>query len=147
MAKQIEFKIVTPEKVLYDAKVEGVSFPTVDGEITVLPHHIPIISAVKPGELKIKIDGKEEFFSVTSGVVEVDGKTITLLTDAAERANDVDEKRAQEAIKRAQSIMSEQRQDEEGYIEAVAQMERALSRIKIAKKHRRGGSLPNLNDE
>lgn len=146
-AKQIEFKIVTPEKVLYDAMVEGVSFPTVDGEITVLPHHIPIISAVKPGELKIKIDGKDEFFHVTSGVVEVDGQSITLLTDAAERAHEVDEKRAQEAVKRAQTIMSETRHDEEGYAEAVAQLERAMSRIKIASKHRRGGSKPTFNDE
>jgi len=146
MANNIEFKIVTPEKVLYDAKVEAVSFPTVDGEITVLPHHIPIISAVKPGELKIKIDGKNEYFSVTAGVVEVDGKTITLLTDAAEHAHEVDEKRAQEAIKRAQAIMAEQHQDEEGYAEAVAQMERALSRMKIAQKHRHGGAKPNFND-
>ncbi|MBI5754158.1 ATP synthase F1 subunit epsilon [Candidatus Peregrinibacteria bacterium] len=145
--KQIQFKIVTPEKVLYEGMVEGVSFPTPDGEITVLPHHIPLISAVKPGELKIKKDGKEEFFSVTSGVVEVDGTTITLLTDAAEHATAVDEKRAEEAVKRAQAIMSEQRHDEEGYAEAVAQMERALSRIKIAKKHRHGGSKPTFNDE
>lgn len=146
-AKQIQFKIVTPEKVLYDAMVEGVSFPTVEGEITVLAHHIPIISAVKPGELKIKIDGKDEFFHVTSGVVEVDGQSITLLTDAAERAHEVDEKRAQEAVNRAQTIMSETRHDEEGYAEAVAQLERSMSRIKIARKHRRGGSKPTFNDE
>lgn len=145
-AKQIQFKIVTPEKVLYDAQVEGVSFPTVEGEITVLPHHIPIISAIKPGELKIKIDGKNEFFHVTSGVLEVDGQAITLLTDAAERAAEVDEKRAEEAVKRAQSIMSEKHSEEEGYAEAVAQMERAMSRIKIAKKHRHG-SKPTFNDE
>jgi F-type H+-transporting ATPase subunit epsilon len=144
-AKQIQFKIVTPEKVLYDAMVESVSFPTAEGEITVLPHHIPIISAIKPGELKIKIDGKEEFFHVTSGVLEVDDKSITLLSDAAERAHEVDEKRAEEAVKRAQTIMSEIRHDEEGYAEAVAEMERALSRIKIARKHRHG-SKPSFND-
>lgn len=143
---KIELKIVTPEKVLYQELVESVSFPTPDGEITILPHHIPIISAVKPGELKIKKDSKEEFFSVTKGVVEIDGKTITFLTDAAERATDVDEKRAEEAIKKAQSIMSEQRQDEEGYAEAMAQMERAMSRMKIAKKHRHGGSRPSINN-
>lgn len=146
-AKQIEFKIVTPEKVLYDAMVEGVSFPTVEGEITVLPHHIPIISAIKPGELKIRINGKDEFFHVTSGVLEVDGQSITLLTDAAERASDVNEKRAQEAVERAQAIMSEKRHDEEGYTEAVAEMERALSRIRIAKKHRHGGSKPTFNED
>lgn len=146
MHHTIEFKIVTPEKVLYKEHIESVSFPTVDGEITVLPHHIPLIAAVKPGELKIKKDGKEEFFSVTKGIVEIDGKTITFLTDAAERAEELDEKRAQEAIKRAQAIMSEKRHDEEAYADAVAQLEKALSRERIAKKHRHGGSKPTFNE-
>ena len=122
------------------------SFSTFEGEITVLPHHIPLIAAVKPGELKIKKDGREEFFSVTRGVVEIDGKTITFLTDAAERAEEVDEKRAAEAIERAQSVMSEKRHSEEGYADAVAQLEKALSRVRIAKKHRRGGAMPTFNE-
>lgn len=140
MKKTIDLKIVTPDKVLYDASIEGVSLPTVEGEITILPDHIPLLAAMKPGELKIKIDGKETYFSVTRGVVEVDGKTITILTDAAERAEEIDEKRAEEAIKKAKELMSKERVDEEGYAEAVAQLERALSRIKIAKKRSRGGS-------
>lgn len=143
---QIEFKIVTPEKILYQDMVESVSFPTIDGEITVLANHIPLIAAVKPGELRIRKEGKEEFFSVTKGVVEIDGKTITFLTDAAERAHEVDEKRAAEAIKRAQSIMAEKRHGEEGYADAVAQLERALSRIKIAKKHNRGTSRHSIDN-
>lgn len=145
--KTIQLKIVTPEKILYQEMIESVSFPTPEGEITILPHHIPLISAVKPGELKIKKEGKAEFFSVTKGVVEIDGKTITFLTDAAERATEVDEKRAQEAIERAKTVMSEQHHDEEGYADAVAQMERALSRIKIAKKHRHGGSRPSMGEQ
>lgn len=137
--KQIELKIVTPEKVLLKEMVEGVSFPTVDGEITILPDHLPIIAAIKPGELKIKKDGKESFFSITRGVVEVDGKTITLLTDAAEEAEGIDEKRAEEAVKRAQELMSTAHKDEEGYAEAVAQLERAMSRIKIAQRRKARG--------
>lgn len=136
--KEIKLKIVTPEKVLYEGMVESVSFPTVDGEITVLPHHLPIISAVKAGELKIKIDGKYDFFHVTRGVLEVDGRMITLLTDAAERSLEIDEKRAQEAHERAKQIMAEKRTDVESYAEATAQLERALSRLKIVRK-RRGG--------
>lgn len=146
MHHTIEFKIVTPEKVLYKDQIESVSFPTMDGEITVLPNHIPLIAAVKPGELRIKKDGKEEFFSVTKGVVEIDGQTITFLTDAAERAHDVDEKRAAQAMERAQAIMSEKRHDEEGYADAVAQLEKALSRVRIAKKHRHGGGKVTFNE-
>jgi len=139
--KNIELKIVTPEKVVYDAQVESVSFPTMEGEITILPNHVPLISALKPGELKIKKEGKEEFFHVTKGVAEVDGKTITLLTDAAERAEDIDEKRAEEARNKAKELMASTRTDDEGYAEAVSQMERALSRMRIAKKNRRGSRV------
>lgn len=140
MSKQIELKIVTPEKVLYQGLVDSVSLPTMEGEITIMPDHIPIISAIKAGELKMKTGGKYEYFSITRGVAEVDGKTITLLTDAAELAHEIDEKRAEEAKERAQAIMAEKRHDEESYADAVVQMERALSRIRIAKKRSRGQS-------
>jgi len=109
-----------------------------EGEITILPDHLPIIAAMKPGELKIKKEGKENYFSVTRGVVEVDGKSITILTDAAEKAEEIDEKRAKEAQERAKALMSEKRHDEESYSDAVAQLERALSRLRIARKRSRG---------
>ena len=79
MSKKIHLKIVTPDKVLLDKEVESVSIPTVEGEITVLPDHIPILAGMKPGELRIKEDKKEEYFSVMRGVAEVDGKNITSL--------------------------------------------------------------------
>ncbi|EKD63716.1 MAG: hypothetical protein ACD_51C00224G0013 [uncultured bacterium] len=136
--KQFQLKIVTPEKVLYQDMVESVTVPTAEGEITVLPQHLPIISAINPGELKIKKGGEYDYFSVTRGVIEVDGKTVTLLVDAAESANFINEKRAEEAKERAKKLMEGVKQSEEGYADAVAQMERALSRLRIAKK-RRGG--------
>jgi F-type H+-transporting ATPase subunit epsilon len=139
MKKMMGLKIVTPEKIIYDSEVESVSFPTVQGEITVLPNHIPIISAIQPGELKIRKDGNVEYFSVARGVLEVEGKSMMLLTDEAERAEEIDEKRAEEAKEKARKLMSEKRQDAEGYTEAVAYFERALSRLKVAKKNRRGG--------
>ena len=142
---KIEFKIVTPEKVLYQDLVDGVTLPGIDGQITILPNHIPLISAIKPGEVLVKKAGKEELFSVTKGVVEIDGKTITFLTDAAERAEQIDEKRAEEARKKAEAIMAEAHHGEEGYVDAVAQMERALSRVKIARKRRHGGGSPTIS--
>jgi len=140
MTKTFELKIVTPEKVLYRDTIESVSVMTADGEITVLANHLPIISAIVPGELRIKKDGKVLFFSVTHGVLEMDGKTATLLTDAAERAEAIDEKRAEEARQRAQVLMAEKRGDAEGYTDAVAEMERALSRVRIARKRRHGST-------
>ena len=148
MAKNtIELKIVTPEEILLQEVIEKVSIPTVEGEITILPNHIPLMSAMKPGELKIVRDGKQEFFSVTKGVIEVDGKSITILTDAAERAEAIDEKRAEEATKRAEEIMSQKRHEEEGYVDAVAELERALSRIKIVRKRKSRGKTTQRFDQ
>lgn len=138
MDKSLELKIVTPEKIIYDGVVDGVSFPTVEGEITILPGHIPLISAMKPGELKIRKGKEYEYLAVTKGVLEMDGKTITVLTDAAEFAEEIDEKRAEEARQKAKDLMSGERKDEEGYAEATAQFERALSRLRIVKKRARG---------
>ena len=145
---EIELKIVTPEAVVYQDMVEAVSIPTGEGEITVLPGHLPVISAIKPGELRIKIAGKTDFFSITRGVAEIDGKLITVLTDAAERASEIDEDRAEKARQKAKEIMAGVRRGDEGYTDAVAQMERALSRLKIVKRRRhggRGGHTPNVN--
>jgi F-type H+-transporting ATPase subunit epsilon len=145
MAKTIELKIVTPEKVLLSEEVNGVSFPTVDGEITVLPEHIPIIAAIKPGEVRIQKDGKERFLSIAKGVLEVDGESMTLLTDAAENAEEIDEKRAIEARKKAKELMAQERKDEEGYAEAVAGLERAMSRIKIAQRRKKARSRSTID--
>lgn len=147
MDKQIELKIITPEKVLYQEMVDSVSFQTMDGEITVLPNHLPIISAIKPGELRIKKEKEVEYFSVTRGVAEVDGKSIIILTDAAEKAEEIDMQRAEQARERAKELMSQKAVDEEGYADAVAHLERAISRAKIAKRRRsgRGSNMPNIN--
>ncbi|MBT3704356.1 ATP synthase F1 subunit epsilon [Candidatus Peregrinibacteria bacterium] len=139
--KTIHLKIVTPDSILLDKEVESVSIPTVEGEITVLPMHIPILAGMKPGELRIKADKKEEYFSVMRGVAEVDGETITILTDAAEHADDIDEERADAAAKAAKELMAKKRSSEEGYTEAMAELERSLSRIKIIRKRRRGSKV------
>ena len=141
MSKKIHLKIVTPDKVLLDKEVESVSIPTVEGEITVLPDHIPILAGMKPGELRIKEDKKEEYFSVMRGVAEVDGKNITILTDEAEHADDIDEEKAVEAQKAAKELKEKKRDGEEGYAEAMVELERSLSRIKIARKRRRGSKV------
>jgi len=132
MDKQIELKIITPEKVLYKEMVDSVSFQTMEGEITVLPGHLPIISAIKPGELRIKKEKETEYFSVTRGVAEVDGKSIIILTDAAEKAEEIDMQRAEQARERAKELMSQKAVDEEGYADAVAHLERAISRFPSA---------------
>ena len=78
-------KVATPERVLYDGAVKQVSLPTPMGEITILPNHIPLVSVVSPGELRITADKQEVPLAVSQGVVEISNNTITVLADTAER--------------------------------------------------------------
>jgi len=141
MAEKIKFKIVTPEKTVYEDSIDQVTLPTQEGEITVLPNHIPLISVLLPGELVIKKDNEEVDMAVSGGMVEVRKNEITILADTAERAEEIDLARAEEARERAEKLKDEKiRMDETEYAAVASLMERNLARIKVARKHlsRRG---------
>jgi F-type H+-transporting ATPase subunit epsilon len=141
---KIKFKIVTPEKTVYEDTVDQVTLPTQDGEITVLPNHIPLISILTSGELVAKKGGEEIAMAVSGGMIEVRANEITILADTAERAEEIDIKRAEEARERAEKLKDEKiRMDETEYAAVAALMERNLARIRVAKKHftRRGMRL------
>lgn len=138
MAKElkIKFKIVTPEKTVYDDFVDQVTLPAADGEITVLPNHIPLISVLIPGELIIKKENEETAMAVSGGMIEVRKNEMTILADTAERAEEIDIKRAEEAKARAERLKEEKiRADETEYAMAAAILEKNLARIKVARKH------------
>ena len=141
---KIKFKIVTPERTVFEDQIDQVTLPTQDGEITVLPNHIPLISVLTPGELVAKKDGEEIAMAVSGGMVEVRKNELTILADTAERAEEIDVKRAEEARGRAEKLKDEKiRVDETEYATAAAILEKNLARIKVARKHltRRGINL------
>ena len=141
MKSQIKFKIVTPERTVFEDSIDQVTLPTQEGEITVLPEHIPLIAVLAPGELVIKQDEKEVAMAVSGGMIEVRKNEITILADTAERAEEIDIARAEEARERAEKLKDEKiRMDETEYAAVAALMERNLARIRVAKKHltRRG---------
>ena len=138
---KIKFKIVTPERIVYESEIDQVTLPAQEGEITVLPNHIPLISVLMPGELIAKNDSEEIAMAVSGGIVEVRSNEITILADTAERAEEIDLKRAEEARERAEKLKDEKiRSDETQYATAAAIFEKNLARIKVARKHltRRG---------
>lgn len=135
--KKLEFKIVTPERVVFEDTVDAVILPTVDGEITVLPHHIPLVSLLSAGVLRIKKGTEETPLAVSSGVIEVDGKRVVVLADTAERADELEEEKIEKARQAAQKLMAEKRTDTEGFAEATAALERELARLKVARRYRR----------
>lgn len=135
--KTIKFEIVTPEKTVFKKDINQITIPTKDGEITVLPNHIPLISVLVPGEIIIKKDGESFSIAVSGGFVEVSIDKVVILADTAERAEEIDEKRAEEAKKRAEKIKTEKTVDSREFASLSAKIKKELARIKVARKRKR----------
>jgi F-type H+-transporting ATPase subunit epsilon len=133
----IKFRIATPERIMLETEVDSLTLPTTSGEITVLPNHIPLVSNLAPGEIRYKVGGKQEFFAVSGGVIEV-GKNneVVVLADTAEFGHEIDVKRAEEARVWAKQLMSESYKDEKTMADAAAALEKNLARLRVAHKHR-----------
>jgi len=132
----INFKIVTPERVVYESEVNQVSLPTVQGEITVLPNHISLVAVLKPGELMVKKGKEEVVMAVSGGMIEVAKNKVVVLADTAEQAHEIDEQRAQEAKDRALKLMKEKSKEEVDYTTLAIQIEKELARLKVARRHK-----------
>jgi F-type H+-transporting ATPase subunit epsilon len=139
MANLIKFEIVTPERTVLAREIVQVTVPTTSGEITILAEHIPLISVLKPGVLEIKLaDGQLEIMAVSGGFLEVMHDKIVVLADTAERAEELDEKRIEEARQRAEEQKKDISDlDEVQYANIAAQLEKELARFKALSKWRR----------
>ena len=138
----MKLNIVTPERVIYSDDVDQVTIPTQDGEITVLPNHIPLVGLLKAGELIIKKGSEIIPLAVSGGMLQVMADGVTILADTAERVEEIVEERAEEARKAAEKFMEEKRFDSEEYATIAAKMERELARLHVARKwkHKAHGS-------
>lgn len=138
-ATTLKFKLVTPDGVVYDDEIDQVTLPTATGEITVLPHHIPLVSIVAAGELRLKKDGADIPLVVSSGVVEIrPGSEIYVMADTAERVEHIDIERAEAARKRAEELMKErQNMADVDFARLQAKMEKELARLRVGKKYRK----------
>lgn len=134
----IKFKIATPEKVIYEDEVYQISIPTTSGEITVLPDHIPLISVIKAGELKIKDRDGEHVMAVSGGFVEIKkANELIILADHAERAEDIDIERAEEARQRATKEMEEAKNREDvDFARLQAIIDTEMNKLRVGKKYK-----------
>jgi F-type H+-transporting ATPase subunit epsilon len=103
----MNLKIITPHKTLLDEPVDSVTATTLDGEIGVLPNHIPLVSPLDIGVLKFVQNGQTKKVAVMGGVFSTDGKVTTVLSDAAELSDEIDVARAQHAKERAEARLRE----------------------------------------
>lgn len=134
---KIKFKIVTPEKTVFESEIDQATLPVTDGEVTILPNHRSYIASLKAGEIMLKTGGKETLMATSGGFVEFSNNTLVVLADTAEAAGEIDIKRAEEAIKRAEELKKEKvAMDDVEYARVAAAIEKESARIKVARKHR-----------
>ena len=135
MAK-IRFEIVTAERVIYSDDVDIVIAPGIEGQMAILPSHAPLLTMLQPGELVVRKDGEETAIFVSGGFLEVMQNRVTVLADTAERAEEIDVERAEEAKRRAEERLAG-RLPEMDLARAEVALRRALTRIKVAERRRR----------
>ncbi len=140
----MQLEIVTPEKIIYKGDVDEIIVNTADGEIAVLPHHVNLFTKILPGEMTIKISGKEQFLAITGGFLEVSDNTVTLLADHAIRAEEIEVEKALAAQKRAEEILKRKEEgiSEEDFATAQGELRKALLEIHVAKRRHR--SAPQI---
>jgi F-type H+-transporting ATPase subunit epsilon len=133
----LKLEIVTPEAKIFSEDVEIVFVPGVDGELGILPKHIPLMTMIKPGELRVSSGGKETFMAVGDGFVEVTGESVTVLTDMAVEEQAIDETAAEAAVKRAQEALRGEQLGDEEVASVQAALQKSLAQLHV--KRRRHG--------
>ena len=131
--EMIKLEIVTPEKKVFDETVDSVTVPTATGEVGILPNHAPLISALKSGILSFSNRGASEKMVVSGGFVEVSSNKVSVLTDVAERADEINVEAARAELSDAQSRLGGAFSGTEEEFEAEKErLERAQARLALS---------------
>jgi F-type H+-transporting ATPase subunit epsilon len=134
----LRLDIVTVERLVYSEDVDIVVAPGISGEMGILPRHVPLLTALTYGELRVRRGDDEYSFAISGGFMEVQPDQVTVLADTAERAEEIDLERAEAARRRAEESL--QMVDEQvDFAKAEAALRRSIIRIKVAEARRRRG--------
>jgi F-type H+-transporting ATPase subunit epsilon len=129
--------IVTAQQTVYTGEAEMVIAPGSEGQLGILPRHAPLLTTLQLGELRIRQHGVDEGIFVAGGFLEVNRNVVTILADDAERASEIDEAHAEAARRRAQAILERPGLAADAESEAIAELERAVGRLRVAELQRR----------
>ena len=140
MAK-LSLEIVTAERLVYSADVDVIIAPGIEGQLGILPQHAPLMTMLQPGELMVRQDGEEHSIFFSGGFLEVQGDKVTVLADTAERAEEIDIARAEEAKLRAEQRITLS-PSEADHARVQAAMLRSLMRLNVAEKSRKRRPRP-----
>lgn len=135
MAATLKLEIVTPEAKTYSEDVEMVTLPGVEGEMGIFPMHVPLMTQIVPGEIAVRKGGQDFFLAVGEGFVEITGESVSILTDMAIKATDIDEAKAEEARKRAEARLQEKLTDEE-VASVQAALAHSLAQLQVKRRQR-----------
>ena len=135
MAKTLQLNLITPQKQLLNAvEVDFVALPALEGELGVLPGHIPMIVQLGYGSLRYKQDGKEEDFAILGGFAEILHESVNVFAEGAGLADEIDEEEEKQKIKRAKESLSNKDADIDFEL-AEIEIKQALTRMKVKKRH------------
>ncbi len=135
----LHLDIVSAEAEIFSGVAEMVFVPAVMGEVGILPRHTPLLTVLRPGEVRVKIpDGEEQVFYVSGGILEIQPHVVTILSDTALRAHDVDEAAALEAKQHAEQAMRDRKSDFD-YAQAQAELAEAVAQLQTIQRLRKKG--------
>ena len=136
MMNNLKLEIVSAHKSLYSGEIKFVVVPGEEGELGVYPNHAPLITRIKPGELKFKnTENEDVVIVVAGGILEVQPNLVTVLADCAIRASDIDEERSKEAKQNAESIIKNNKENID-LAKAHAELAFAIAELSAIKKLR-----------
>jgi F-type H+-transporting ATPase subunit epsilon len=129
----LKLEIVTPESKVYSEDVDMVTLPGVEGEMGIFPMHVPLMTQLTAGEVTARKDGQDYFLAVGDGFVEITGERVSVLTDMAIKAENIDEGKAEDARKRAEARLAEKIDDEEA-ARVNAALAQSLAQLKVKRR-------------
>ncbi len=129
----LKLEIVTPEEKIYSEDVDMVTLPGTEGELGVYPKHVPVMTTLKPGELRVIKNGKETAMAVGEGFVEIKGEAVSVLTDMALESGKIDVEAAEKAVASAQAAMKEDHTAEE-VASIQATLQKALAQLHVKRR-------------
>jgi len=130
----LHLEIVTPEEKIYSDDVDSVVIPGVEGELGVLPQHVPLMTQLLPGELRVVKRGEELRLAVGEGFVEIGADKVVVLTDMAVKESEIDEDAAEDAVQRAEEAMRSSKMSDEEYATVKASLQKSLAQIRVKRR-------------
>jgi F-type H+-transporting ATPase subunit epsilon len=135
MGATLTLEIITPQATSFREEVDMVTLPAIEGQIGVYPQHVRLITQLVPGEVIATRDGRDRFLAVGEGLVEITGASVSIVTDMAIPAEQIDEAAVEDARQRAAARLREKLSDEE-VASVNASLVRSLAQLQVRKRRR-----------